>query len=134
MKYMLDTNVLIHAIKHKPESVLKRLTALDPEDVCISAITYAELRHGVEKSAARERNGLALDLMLVRIDIAPFTSETAERYGEVRAALEHSGTPIGPLDTLIAAHALSLGLMLVTSNVREFSRVEGLSVEDWTTV
>ena len=131
MKYMLDTNVCIHVIKKKPESVIRRFMELDAGDICISSITYAELMHGVEKSSSRDQNLLALMLLLSPITILPFDGLAAETYGKVRANLENKGTPIGPMDMLIASHALSQGLTLITNNTREFFRVEGLAVEDW---
>ena len=131
MRYMLDTNICIYAIKHKPETVIKHLNEHDPSEICISSVTYAELVHGVCKSAAVERNRLALALLLSNIEILPFGASAAERYGEVRAELEKAGTPIGPLDTMIAGHAKSLDLTLVTNNVKEFVRVRDLSVENW---
>jgi tRNA(fMet)-specific endonuclease VapC len=131
MKYLLDTNICIYAIKQKPEAVLQRFLAQDPADLCISAITYAELLHGVEKSQSPERNRMAVTLFLSPITILPFDGAAAEAYGRVRAALEQKGTPIGPLDTLIAGHALAADLTLVTNNVREFIRVDGLRVENW---
>lgn len=130
--YMLDTNICIFAIKKRPESVLTRLKSHNPSEICISSVTYGELCHGVEKSKARERNQLALTLFLSSINILPFDEASAQEYGAVRANLERKGTPIGPLDTQIAAHAKCLGLTLVTNNMREFVRVEGLLVEDWT--
>lgn len=132
MKYMLDTNICIYAIKHKPEKVIKRLQEHDPADICISSITYAELYHGVEKSQAVDKNKIALAILLSNITIEDFNSKAAESYGKVRAELEKVGTPIGPFDTMIAGHALSLGYTVVTNNTREFTRVEGLDVEDWT--
>lgn len=130
--YMLDTNICIFAIKNKPATVLKKLTSYDPSDICISAITYAELRHGVEKSQAKQRNDLALTLFLSAIDIIPFGERAAEEYGRVRSYLESKGTPIGPMDMLIAAHAKSLGMTIVTNNTREFKRIPDLKIEDWT--
>lgn len=130
--YMLDTNICIFAIKNKPATVLKKLTSHDPSDICISAITYAELRHGVEKSQAKQRNDLALTLFLSAIDIIPFGERAAEEYGRVRSYLESKGTPIGPMDMLIAAHAKSLGMTIVTNNIREFKRIPDLKIEDWT--
>ena len=130
--YMLDTNICIFAIKKRPENVLNRLQSHATSEICISSITYGELCHGVEKSQARERNQLALTLFLSSISILPFNEASAQEYGAVRASLEKKGTPIGPLDTQIAAHAKCLGLTLVTNNIREFIRVEGLLVEDWT--
>ena len=131
MKYMLDTNVCIHIIKRKPASVIRRFTEHDAGNFCISSITYAELMHGVEKSASRNQNLFALMMLLSPITILPFDGEAAEVYGKVRAALERKGLQIGPMDTLIAAHALSKGLTLITNNTREFVRVDGLAVEDW---
>ena len=131
MKYMLDTNICIFVIKHKPETVIKRFMEHDPGDICISSITYAELVHGVEKSQAKEKNRIALTLLLVKIQIIPFDSLAAQVYGVVKADLQRKGTLIGPLDTLIASHAKALDLTLVTNNTREFARVEGLKLEDW---
>lgn len=131
MKYMLDTNICIYAIKHKPEKVFLRLQMIDPEDVYISSVTYAELAHGVEKSAAVEKNRLALSLLLSNITILSFDVNAADAYGKIRADLEQKGTPIGPLDTMIAGHALSTGYTLVTNNTRELTRVNGLHVENW---
>ncbi len=132
MKYMLDTNICIYAIKHKPDTVIKKFLSHDPEELCISAITYAELMHGVEKSMAVEKNRVAMSLFLSPITILQFDERAAEEYGRIKAELEKKGTPIGPMDTLIAGHARSSGLILVTNNTGEFSRVTGLAVEDWT--
>ena len=103
-----------------------------PDDLCISAITYAELMHGVEKSQSTAQNRAAITLFLSAMAILAFDDCAAEEYGQIRVDLERKGTPIGPLDTLIAAHARSRGLTLVTNNTREFFRVENLPVEDWT--
>ena len=132
MKYMLDTNICIYTIKHKPPEVIKAFLCHEPDDMCISSITYGELMHGVEKSQAVERNRAAITLFLSAISILPFDSDAAENYGAVRADLELKGTPIGPMDMLIAGHARSRGLILVTNNTREFFRVNELEVEDWT--
>ena len=131
MKYMLDTNICIFIIRNKPETVIRKFMEYDAGDICISAITYAELVHGVEKSAAREKNRIALTVFLSEIQIIPFDDAAAQAYGVVKAELQRRGTPIGPLDTLIAAHAKALKVVLVTNNTREFSRVDGLVVEDW---
>ena len=131
MRYMLDTNICIYIIKHKPESVYTKLKKIQPEDVCISSITYSEFAYGVAKSEQTDRNRLALTLMLSNIDIEAFDAVAAEEYGDIRARLEKAGTPIGSLDMLIAAHAKALGCTLVTINGKEFSRVEGLRVENW---
>ena len=131
MRYMLDTNICIYAIKHRPPQVLERLKEHEPSEICISAITYAELVHGVKKSAAVEKNRLALTLLLSNIEIIDFDSNAANEYGNIRAALEKAGTPIGPLDMMIAGHARSLSYTVVTNNVREFERVSGLRIENW---
>lgn len=132
MKYMLDTNICIYAIKHKPPEVIKKFLKHTPDELCISSITYGELMHGVEKSQAVERNRMAITLFLSSIAILPFDSYAAEEYGKVRADLELKGMPIGPMDLLIAGHARAARLILVTNNTREFFRVSGLQVEDWT--
>ncbi len=131
MRYMLDTNICIYAIKHKPEKVFHRLQGVDPEDVCVSSVTYAELVHGVEKSSAVEKNRLALSMLLANIEILDFDVNAADRYGKIRADLEKGGVPIGPLDMMIAGHALSLGYTVVTNNLKEFSRVKELKTENW---
>ena len=132
MRYMLDTNIFIYAIKHKPEQVIAHLKRHDPRDVCISSITYAELVYGVEKSKAVEKNRVALTLLLANVDIINFDLLAAENYGKIRADLEKIGTPIGTLDMMIAGHAKSLGYTVVTNNTRKFERVEDLKVENWT--
>ena len=132
MRYMLDTNICIYAIKHKPEQVFMRLQEHYPSEICISSVTYAELVHGVEKSKAIEKNRVALALLLANIEIMNFDSLAAESYGKVRADLEKKGTPIGPLDMMIAGHAKSLGCTVVTNNTKEFERVKGLKLENWT--
>lgn len=131
MKYMLDTNICIYAIKHKLKEVIKNILSHKADEICISSITYSELMHGVEKSQQRDKNFLALSLFLSSITILDFDSYAAEKYGAIRADLESKGTPIGPMDTLIAAHALSKDLILVTNNTREFCRVNKLQLEDW---
>lgn len=129
MRYMLDTNICIYAIKHKPEQVFIRLKEHAPQELCISSGTYAELVHGVEKSKATEKNRVAL--LLANIDIVSFDSLAAQSYGKIRADLEKAGTPIGPLDMMIAGHAKSLNYNVVTNNTKEFARVKGLKLENW---
>ena len=131
MRYMLDTNICIYVIKHKPEKVFRKLQTIHPEDVCISSVTYAELVHGVEKSIAVEKNRLALSMLLANMEILDFDAVAANCYGKIRADLEKKGTPIGPLDMMIAGHAQSLGYTIVTNNVKEFSRVAALKIENW---
>ena len=131
MIYMLDTNICIYSIKHKPEQVFLRFQEHEPADICISSVTYAELVHGVEKSQAIEKNRLALALLLSNIEILNFDANAAESYGKIRADLEKQGTPIGPLDMMIAGHAKSLNYTVVTNNTKEFNRVPGLKIENW---
>ena len=128
---MLDTNICIYVIKHKPEKVFQKIQTIHPEDVCISSVTYAELVHGVEKSIAVEKNRLALSMLLANMEILDFDVDAADCYGKIRAGLEKNGTPIGPLDMMIAGHAKSLGYTVVTNNVKEFSRVSALEIENW---
>lgn len=118
MRYMLDTNICIYAIKHKPLKVIERLQMHEPCEICISSITYAELFHGVEKSQAVIKNRVALALLLANIEILDFDTRAAECYGSIRATLEKAGTPIGPMDMMIAGHAASLGYTVVTNNTK----------------
>jgi tRNA(fMet)-specific endonuclease VapC len=132
LRRLLDTNVCIHIIRRQPQAVLRRFENYGIGEVGVSSVTVAELRYGAEKSARPEQNLEALGRFLLPLEVLAFGGETAAAYGRVRAALEWAGTPIGPLDTLIAAHAVSVSVTLVTNNTREFGRVQGLEVEDWT--
>lgn len=129
---MLDTNICIYIIKQKPPAVLDRFREYQVGDVGISSITLAELRYGVAKSRYQEKNAKALDEFIIPLEILPFDEAATRAYGGIRATLEKAGTPIGSMDLLIASHAASLGATLVTNNTREFSRVPGLTVVDWT--
>ena len=131
MSYMLDTNICIYAIKNKPEQVLQRLKANLNNGLCISAITLAELEHGVEKSAQPEKNAMALMQFLSILDVLPFDDLAAVEYGKICAYLQKQGTPIGTMDMLIASHARAEDMVLVTNNVREFERVPELKIENW---
>jgi tRNA(fMet)-specific endonuclease VapC len=131
MKWMLDTNVCIAVIRRRPEAAIRRLRGKAIGQVGVSVITVAELEFGAAKSRHPEQARAALVEFLLPLEVAPFDETACASYGVVRAALESAGRPIGPLDTLIASHALALGAVLVTNNTREFSRVAGLSVEDW---
>jgi tRNA(fMet)-specific endonuclease VapC len=130
MRYMLDTNICIYLINDRPAQVRKRLEALTPGDVGVSSITVAELAYGIAKTRST-RNRAALEGFLLSLEIADFGLDAAMVYGEVRAAVERKGTPIGPLDMQIAAHAIALDVVLVTNNRREFNRVAGLRLENW---
>ena len=131
MKYMLDTNIIAYLKKNTPQSVRIRFLEEDPMDMCVSTIVLAELEYGIQKSSKREENEKTLMLMLAEIPILPFDVNAAREYGEIRAHLQSIGKPIGSVDYLIAAHARSLGLTLVTNNTKEFDRVPGLKVENW---
>ena len=131
MKYMLDTNIIAYAKNNRPEAVLRRFMAHQPEDMCVSAITLAELEYGACNSARPEQNRLALLTFLARIAVMPFDADAAREYGVIRADLTRRGQLIGANDLLIAAHAKALGLTLVSNNTREFDRVVGLRVENW---
>ncbi len=131
MTYMLDTNICIYAIKNKPEQVLQRLKANLQYGLCISAITLAELEHGVEKSASPEKNTIALMQFLAILDVLPFDDTAASEYGKICAFLQKRGTPIGTMDMLIAGHARAAKLILVTNNVKEFERIPDLKIENW---
>jgi tRNA(fMet)-specific endonuclease VapC len=131
MIYMLDTNMCIYIIKQKPLKVLETLKKLDTSKVCISAVTLAELAYGVAKSRQKEKNTLALTSFLVPLEILPLSDKAAVKSGEIRAALEKEGQVISPYDLLIAAHALSENLILVTNNTGEFGRIPGLALQNW---
>lgn len=131
MTYMLDTNICIYAIKNKPAKVLEKIKENLDKGLCISSVTLAELEHGVEKSAAPERNRAALLQFLSILDILPFDDSAAAAYGKICAYLQKQGTPIGTMDMLIAGHAKCENLILVTNNVREFIRVPDLRIENW---
>lgn len=131
MKYMLDTNICIYAMKNKPEKVLQRLKEEINEGVCISSITLAELEYGMKYSSNPAKNEQALLRFLVPLSVLPFGAAAASEYGEIRAFLQKQGVPIGPLDMLIAGHAKAEEITLVTNNVREFERVPLLELENW---
>lgn len=132
MKYLLDTNLCIYIIKQKPEKVFKKFRRLSVGQVALSSITYSELSFGVQKSQRKAQNVAALQQFVAPLQILPYPEDASLAYGEIRAELERKGAPIGPLDTLIAAHARSLDLTLVTNNVAEFSKVPKLRIENWT--
>lgn len=131
MKYMLDTNTCIYIIKQKPVEVIERFRKLQISQVSISSITLSELEYGVIKSSKPEQNRSALAQFLAPIEILPYDDAAAQHYGELRVYLEKSGAPIGSLDMLIAAHALSTSCILITNNVKEFERVPNLKIDNW---
>ncbi|MER9080833.1 PIN domain-containing protein [Mesorhizobium sp. M0895] len=128
--YLLDTNILIAAMKGRPE-VRKRLEAQQISAIRLSAIVLGELEFGAEKSAYGDRNRAHLATLTQRLPLVGIDQDTIRHYAKIRALLERQGTPIGANDTWIAAQALAINAILVTDNEREFSRVPGLSVENW---
>lgn len=131
IRFMLDTNICIYIIKQRPEKVIGRLKKTRVSDIGVSSITLSELAYGAEKSSRPDRNKIGLAEFLAPLEILPYDDMATREYGKIRANLERSGNPIGPMDMLIAAHALSVGCTLVTNNEREFSRVLSLKTENW---
>lgn len=130
MKYLLDTDTCIYALKQNP-AVLNRLLTQSREEIALSVISEAELRTGAAKSDSAAKTLRLVENFLRPLSILEFTSDDASAYAQVRAKLERTGTPIGPLDTLIAAQAVARKLVLVSNNLREFSRIAGLRLENW---
>ena len=128
-RFMLDTNTVSYAIRGV-ENVVQRLSATSPADLCISAITLAELRYGADRRGSKRLHRL-IDTILTSLEVVPFDAAVATTYGRVAASLSTTGNPIGMADTQIAAHALTLNMTIVTNNVKHFERVKGLRVEDW---
>lgn len=133
MRYVLDTDICIYLLNRRLayENILKRIDARSYGEIIISAITLAELRYGIAASQRREANLSKLELFLAQFEVIAFDEHAAAVYGSILAHLRAKGTPIGPLDTLIAAHARALTATLVTNNIAEFSRVPGLVLENW---
>ena len=132
MNYLLDTNTCVLLIRKKAANVLQNLTQHAFTDIAVSALTVAELQYGVAKSAYPAQNAVALEYFLLPLTILPFDDEDGATYGTLRSYLEAQGTPIGAIDMLLAAQAVRKALIFVTNNVREFERVPGLTIEDWT--
>jgi tRNA(fMet)-specific endonuclease VapC len=132
-RYMLDTDTCSYIMRRSPDEVLKRLAKVPVSDVCISVITKSELLYGVEVSPKRRQDEAALAAFLRYLEVLDFPESASSHYAKIRAELKARGTMIGANDLLIAAHARSLGLTLVTNNTREFRRVRNLSIDNWTT-
>lgn len=130
LKYMLDTNIVIYTMKNRPDSVRERFKKHHGR-MCISSITYMELVYGAERSSNPDRNLTSLEGFVARMDVLPLDDSAAAHAGQIRAELARLGMPIGPYDQLIAGHARSQGLVLVTNNEKEFARVPGLRTENW---
>ena len=130
LKFILDTNIAIYVIKHRPIGALEIFNR-HAGQMCISSITLAELYHGVEKSAKPDHNLRQLEDFVSRLEVLEYGSKAASHYGDIRSDLERKGSTIGVNDLHIAGHARSEGLTLVTNNLREFERVEGLRLDNW---
>jgi len=130
-RYMLETNICIDVTKAVPPTALRDKVDALADELCIPVVTFAELHSGAEKSLRRERSLPALDDFAMNLEVLPFGRNAATQYGQLRAELGRAGTPCGPLDIQIGAHARSEGLIVVTNNLREFARMPGLRVENW---
>lgn len=130
LKFMLDTNICIFTIKNKPERVRERFN-LNTSRMCISSITLMELIYGAEKSQMPERNLAVVEGFVSRLEVLDYDAQAAIHSGQIRAELARKGTPAGPYDQMIAGHARSRGLVVVTNNLREFERIPGIRTEDW---
>ncbi len=133
MTYLLDTNICIYLLNRKLgyERILSHVDGRDYGEIAISAITLAEIEYGIAKSLKKPSNKAKLEYFLYQFECLPFDNLATSSYGSIRVALESKGTPIGPLDTLIAAHAYSLEATIITNNVKEFKRVANLKIENW---
>jgi tRNA(fMet)-specific endonuclease VapC len=130
LSYMLDTNLCIRVLRDRPETLRQRFNR-EADGLCISTIVLTELLHGAAKSARPEQNRLEVERFASRLEVLPFDLEAAGHAAEIRAKLERQGQSIGGYDVLIAGHARSRGLIVVTGNLGEFNRVDGLRCEDW---
>jgi len=130
LKFMLDTNICIFTLKNRPQEV-RDAFKLHHGQMCISTVTLMELIYGAEKSTCPERNLADIEGFAARLEVLKYDQDAAAHTGQLRAELAKAGTPIGPYDQMIAGHARSQGLILVTNNRREFDRVPGLRIEDW---
>ena len=129
-KYLLDTNICIYTIKSRPRRVRDAFIRFQ-DQLCVSTVTAMELIYGAEKSLVPEKNLGVIEVFLARLAVLDYDLPAAEHTGQLRAELQKRGKPIGPYDQMIAGHARSLGLILVTNNLREFKRVPGIRVENW---
>ena len=130
-RYMLDTDISRYIIRNRPQSVRERFSKLESDQLCISAITEAELAYGVKAAGARIALRLGVEDFVRRITVLEWGGAAVEHYADIRVKLEAAGTPIGNMDLMIAAHARSVGAVVVTNNEKHFGRVGGLTVENW---
>ncbi|WP_028581313.1 type II toxin-antitoxin system tRNA(fMet)-specific endonuclease VapC [Desulfogranum japonicum] len=131
IRYMLDTDICSYIIRERPLQVLEHFRQVEMEQLCISVVTYAELVYGVEHSSSKKVNRAVIDDFVRHLTIIPWTKESAEHYGKIRAYLQTKGEVIGSMDMMIAAHARSQNMILVTNNDKHFQRVPKLQVENW---
>lgn len=130
LKYMLDTNIVIYTIKNRPKQI-REIFKRHEGQMCISSVSLGELIFGAERSAQTERNLADINGLIARMEVSAFEEHASEHFGQLRAELYKTGQPIGPYDMMIAGHARSMGLILVTNNTKEFERVPGLRLENW---
>jgi tRNA(fMet)-specific endonuclease VapC len=130
LRYMIDTNICIYAMKKDPRLLVNKFSEYRSE-ICVSSIVVGELLYGIEKSQHRHVNMTRAEHFISLLDVLDFDADAAGHFASIRATLEKQGTPIGSYDLMTAGHARSLGLILVTHNTKEFSRVDGLRLEDW---
>ena len=130
LKFMLDTNIVIYTMKNRPQQVRETFNRRHGQ-LCVSVVTVGELVFGAERSARPERNLADVEAFLARLDVLPFDGPAATHFGQLRAELYGAGKPIGPYDMMIAGHARSQGLILITNNTKEFDRVAGLRIDNW---
>ncbi len=131
MKYLLDTNICIYIINKRPSSVLNKLSMYEIDDIAISSITVSELEYGINKSINPDKSRFALIEFLLPFELIDYDAKAAKEYGIIRAEMEKNGQPIGAMDYLLAAHAISANLILVSNNLREFKKVKELKCENW---
>ena len=131
MKYLIDTNICIYIMNKRPIEVIHKFKQFDVDEICVSTITVSELQYGVRRSGDRKLNKQRIEEFLSPFEIIAYDEVAADIYGDVRHQLEKAGEPIGPLDLLIAAHALSGNFVLITNNEEEFKRVKNLKIENW---
>ena len=132
MKYLIDTNICIYIMNKRPIAVIHKFKQFDVDEICVSTITVSELQYGVSRSRDRRLNKQRVEEFLTPFEISAYDEPAANIYGDIRHQLEKSGETIGPLNLMIAAHALSRNFVLVTNNEKEFKRVKNLKIENWT--
>jgi tRNA(fMet)-specific endonuclease VapC len=131
MIYLLDTNTCIYFLNKSSEKIVSQFKRLSPSEINLASITVAELFYGAEKSKAKKKNWAIIENFVSNFEIVPFDEKSCAIYARIRASLEKSGLPIGPMDLLIASISLANNYILVTNNIKEFRRIKGLKIENW---